>query len=261
MKTWIIATMILTLLSVFGFQSSPFFPLEIPENLAKQIGYQIWQNECQGTIEGLTTWNKGEEFASLGIGHFIWYPTGHRGSFKETFPDIIYFFEKQAIQLPQWLKEAVGCPWKSRDEFYTAIEDPRMQQLRELLSQYVDKQILFMMQRLLKAFPHLHNRVMWQFYRLTQTPAGLYALIDYVNFKGEGLSNREQYKNTGWGLLQVLERMQGYVPGQPAVEEFVLCAKEVLAKRVENAEPNRQENRWLKGWYNRLDTYPHFLAH
>ena len=26
-----------------------------------------------GTISGLTSWNVGENFASLGIGHFIWY--------------------------------------------------------------------------------------------------------------------------------------------------------------------------------------------
>jgi len=38
------------------------------------IGRKIWQNECAGTVEGLTSWNKGEDFASLGIGHFIWYP-------------------------------------------------------------------------------------------------------------------------------------------------------------------------------------------
>ena len=38
------------------------------------IGQRIFRNECAGKIEYLTAWNEGEEFASLGIGHFIWYP-------------------------------------------------------------------------------------------------------------------------------------------------------------------------------------------
>ena len=41
-----------------------------------RIGKRIWQNECGGTADGLTSWNAGENFASLGIGHFIWYPKG-----------------------------------------------------------------------------------------------------------------------------------------------------------------------------------------
>src|SRR5258706_488493 len=44
-----------------------------------RIGKRVWQNECNGTISGLTAWNEGEDFASLGIGHFIWYPKGRRG--------------------------------------------------------------------------------------------------------------------------------------------------------------------------------------
>ena len=29
-------------------------------------------------------------------------------------------------------------------------------------------------------------------------------MIDYVNFKGDGLKPTERYKGEGWGLLQVL---------------------------------------------------------
>jgi hypothetical protein len=46
------------------------------------IGHRVWQNECNGTREGLTSWNTGENFASLGIGHFIWYPKGVNGPFE-----------------------------------------------------------------------------------------------------------------------------------------------------------------------------------
>src|ERR1039457_3774966 len=49
----------------------------------QRIGKRIWQNKCNGTLDGLTSWNSGDHFASLGISHFIWYPKGQRGPFEE----------------------------------------------------------------------------------------------------------------------------------------------------------------------------------
>ncbi len=89
-----------------------------------------------------------------------------------------------------------------------------------------------------------------QFYRIANSPNGLYALIDYVNFKGEGTSPKERYNNLGWGLLQVLETMPGT---GDAMSEFVQAADFVLTRRVQNA--SRDESRWLPGWRNRLKTY------
>ena len=45
---------------------------------ARRIGRLIWRNESGGTRGGLTSWNAGEDFASLGIAHFIWYPEDQR---------------------------------------------------------------------------------------------------------------------------------------------------------------------------------------
>jgi hypothetical protein len=59
-----------------------------------RIGKKIWQNECNGTVSGLTSWNSGEDFASLGIGHFIWYPKGKRGPFEESFLKLVSFISK-----------------------------------------------------------------------------------------------------------------------------------------------------------------------
>src|SRR5262249_43273836 len=67
---------------------------------ALKIGKRVWQNECNGTISGLTAWNKGEDFASLGIGHFIWYPKGRRGPFEESFPKLVIFVSKRGAKLP-----------------------------------------------------------------------------------------------------------------------------------------------------------------
>ncbi len=44
---------------------------------------------------------------------------------------------------------------------------------------------------------------------MAASPNGVYALVDYVNFKGEGTLATERYQDHGWGLLQVLEGMKG----------------------------------------------------
>src|SRR3989344_2641365 len=56
---------------------------------AEAVGRKIWHNESRGSVDGLTHWNKGENFASLGIGHFIWYKAGERGPFTESFPGLL----------------------------------------------------------------------------------------------------------------------------------------------------------------------------
>ncbi len=254
------------LVGVLGFYAQDNQQLALSPESAQKMGLQIWKNECGGKQEGLTTWNKGEDFASLGIGHFIWYPENKTGIFKETFPDLLVFFKSQGISLPLWLDQAKGCPWQSREEFLEAQQGEMQRELRQLLAQHVDLQILFMVQRLKKALPTLlkhapesqHSHLTFQFYRLAYTPEGLYALLDYLNFKGEGAAHQESYQGQGWGLLQVLEQLQGLEPGYSAIEEFVETAKKILSLRVQNAPAERQEKRWLQGWHNRLESYCHF---
>src|SRR5207253_1584464 len=105
-----------------------------------RIGKKIWQNECNGTVSGLTSWNEGENFASLGIGHFIWYPAGMPGPFEESFPALVSFIAAHGAKLPSLLLATgeVHCPWKSRTEFIRAQQSPEMKQLRQFLINTVD---------------------------------------------------------------------------------------------------------------------------
>src|SRR4029079_19032647 len=48
--------------------------LVLSDDLARKIGQTIWLNETGGRSEAITSWSANEEFASLGIGHFIWFP-------------------------------------------------------------------------------------------------------------------------------------------------------------------------------------------
>ncbi|VVM07151.1 hypothetical protein MAMC_01451 [Methylacidimicrobium cyclopophantes] len=226
---------------------------------AKAIGQRLWQNESDGTLSGLTAWNSGEEFASLGIGHFIWYPAGGRGPFEESFPELLRFLERRSISLPEWLRSARFCPWPNRKAFLSDANGARMRELRSILAATVGEQTEFAVERLEGALPRIlsalpageRERVEKNFRALEATPAGLFALVDYVNFKGDGTFPTERYRGEGWGLLNVLQAME---PG-PALPSFRRAARIVLERRVENAPPARHEERWLHGWLNRIDGY------
>src|SRR5262249_24465668 len=45
--------------------------LALPADVARKVGHKIWLNETAGNRDAITSWNANEEFASLGIGHFI----------------------------------------------------------------------------------------------------------------------------------------------------------------------------------------------
>ena len=252
-------------LAAFAFASSISSAVTLSEAEAGRIGRKIWQNECGGTIAGLTSWNTGENFASLGIGHFIWYPKGQRGPFDESFPKFASFAAAHGARLPEIidLHGDDGCPWNSRAEFLRSAKSAEMTALREFLAKTIDLQARFMVQRLQEALPKMlgetpvsargKNSAEVRESR-TETAQGMYALVDYVNFKGEGVLASERYRGEGWGLLQVLEGMPD-PSSNSATKDFAQSAKVVLNRRVHNSPPERNESRWLPGWLNRINTY------
>lgn len=235
--------------------------LAVSPQEAQKIGEKVWQNECAGSKEKLTHWNKGENFASFGIGHFIWYSKDKREKFQETFPELIAYLESKGASLPAWLKNTKTCPWNSREEFYAKFHSREMQNLREFLYDTKYLQANFITDRFETAFKKILEKCRFpelekmrkNFSRLLKDPKGIFAMIDYLNFKGSGASPLETYKGEGWGLLQVLQAMPAN--SQQPVEDFVRAAKEVLDRRVKNSPPERNEAQWLKGWHNRLDGY------
>jgi len=238
-------------------------PIQISNADALRIGKRVWQNESNGSVAGLTAWNAGEDFASLGIGHFIWYPQGMRGPFEESFPKFLAYAHERNITVPVWLNQATACPWNSRAEFSRAQNSAQMSELREFLAHTVDLQAQFLVSRLQQSLAKMLNEaapgeranVERQFGRVAGTPHGCYALVDYVNFKGEGVLGTERYRGEGWGLLQVLEGMHGTEGGAAATQEFSKSAAAILRRRVQNSPPERHEARWLPGWLNRVHTY------
>ncbi|WP_372996766.1 hypothetical protein [Marinobacter sp.] len=228
------------------------------------VGQQIFHNECAGRFDCLVHWNEGEAFPSLGIGHFIWYPEGVDGRFVESFPALIEYMRQRQVSIPEWLRaiEPFDAPWDNRESFMAVLDSPEMAELREFLAGTQGMQAEFIFRRarqsladVIEAAPdQKQDDIAERLKALSQTPGGVYAIIDYVNFKGEGLAQTERYKGEGWGLLQVLMAMSGD-PEDASLEQFRKAAVMVLTNRAENAADPIERERWLPGWLKRLETY------
>jgi len=231
------------------------------------IADRIFANECASKIECLTSWNPGEDFPSFGLGHFIWYRTGQQEIYQETFPDLLDFYHEQGIQTPNWITELseADSPWLNREQFYAEFNEFRLLELREFLHRTMPAQARFItrrqelaLARILEQAPESQREDLALLYRRiaeADYPRGRYALIDYINFKGEGIAVSERYQGQGWGLLQVLQTMLTR-PTEPSVlAAFSDAAAELLQTRVANAPAERNEQRWLAGWLKRVETY------
>jgi hypothetical protein len=229
---------------------------------AAALADKIWRNESGRDADKILWWNRGEEFASLGIGHFIWYPPGREGPFQESFPRLLEFLSERGAKLPAWLDTVPppACPWLDREQFLAGRGSPEALQLRRLLLESRALQAEFMVARLANSLDAIVASapagsveiLVSRFCTLADTPAGRYALVDYVNFKGEGIDPGERYSGEGWGLAQVLEDMRGTSPSNA---DFAEAASRVLKRRVRNAPAGRDEQRWLPGWLGRVETY------
>lgn len=228
------------------------------------VGQQIFRNECAGRFQCLVHWNDGEAFPSLGIGHFIWYPEGVEGRFVESFPALMEYMEQRQVDIPEWLRalEPFDAPWREKADFLAVDDSLRVAELREFLAgtQGIQAEFIFRRARqslakVIEAAPDNQKpEIAARLESLSQTPGGVYAIIDYVNFKGEGLSPTERYEGQGWGLLQVLLEMSES-PDQSALVKFREAADTVLTRRAANAENPIERERWLPGWRKRLETY------
>jgi hypothetical protein len=226
---------------------------------------KIWYNECAGSTNGLTSWNAGENFASLGIGHFLWYPYGRTHTYSDSFSALLKYMQARGITIPAWLQGnwSPYCPWSSRGEFEMAENSPQMLELRQFLLHNIPIQAEFMISRMEMALPRMlaslppdeRPYIRQQFYRVAATPLGVYALVDYTNFKGIGVTADGRYDVDGWGLLEVLENMRYAPPGLTTMQAFAWSADQVLTRRVLREPPSHHDWQWLTGWRNRLRTY------
>lgn len=238
----------------------------IPSSAILPIGIKIWFNEADGRDEKLIEWNEGEKFLSLGIGHFIWYPKGSsRGSWDEGFPKLMRYLKAHgAKDLPDWLTATKGlrAPWPNRQAFLADQHGKIAIQLRRLLRRNLALQAQFLVEEMLASFPDMlavtpledKEMVRRNFNLLLKDPKGVYAMVDYFNFKGAGAYPSLANYYHGSGLLQVLSKMRLAPPDFSPLQSFVYAAKLVMTQKFGEV-PNAHFQRWYKGWFNRLNSY------
>lgn len=252
------------------FFSFLYADLHLTPTQEEYIAQKVWQNEGAGLDKYLIHWNDGEDFASLGIGHFIWFPAGHTERFREVFPMVLAYMHERNTPMPHWLTPQTPFPWNTKEEFLRAKEgnSQTYQELFTFIKETIPLQASFLAQRLNGALPQMletiddrqkGERIKQRFHEILYNKDGsinehgLYILIDYVNFKGEGTLQSERYNDEGWGLLQVLEHIDIKEPDR--FKAFSDSAKAMLSRRISNSPKERGEERWRAGWNKRLDTY------
>ncbi|MGB5412898.1 MAG: N-acetylmuramoyl-L-alanine amidase, partial [Woeseiaceae bacterium] len=232
------------------------------------IASRIFQNETNGKMEYLAHWNAGEDFPSMGIGHFIWFPEGVDAPFDESFPMMLEYQKAnldECQKIPAWLAGDVvpDAPWASKQDFDAMLDSERTASLREWLANSAPLQA----QYIVSSFNARWNALQLPdqdkaaltalLQRLLADSQGLFAVIDYFNFKGLGSNPRERYAGEGWGLVQVLgdivDDAAADAPG--LVAQFSRAAESRLQLRVSNSPPARNEARWMPGWAKRVAEY------
>ncbi|GAB6070185.1 hypothetical protein JCM30760_12820 [Thiomicrorhabdus hydrogeniphila] len=249
--------------------------LKVPKltnNELDWIGQRIYQNECASNPKYLTYWGKGEAFPSFGIGHFIWYPGLVKGKFHETFPAMVKFVSHYKTP-PKWLNELDPfiAPWQNKNDFYQAWSNKKLHDLRlwllntqgyqaEFIAQQAKSRLTDSLNALSLKQPKKAMLYKQRINKLLSFKEGRFAVIDYINFKGVG-ANSEQYQGEQWGLFSVLQNMPlpkknlNEMSHHVVLDAFIQSAKARLQLRVKLAPKQRNEQRWLAGWLQRLDGY------
>ncbi len=245
-------------------------PLKLTDAQANQIARKIWLNEGSGKRDKLVWWNRGEEFASVGIGHFIWFTADKPMWFWEAFPPMVQFLIDHGARPPRWLTPQTHCVWNSYAQWKRAKRQKsrKMWELTAFMNRTKGLQARFMLHRLNTSFPkilayakaHGQGKIVERNYKRllykkngTIDPQGAYILIDYINFKGNGINPGERYQGKGWGLYQVLNRMDPHDPNP--YRAFAKSGKWVLERLTHICPPKRNLKRFRRGWFNRMDTY------
>ena len=228
------------------------------------LAQRIFRNQTNGDPKRLVRWNERGNFAALGIGQFIWYPAGKNGSYRETFPAYLDYVKANGIPLPTWLAQrpARGGPWRDSAAFQRAQGDQQMRELLSFMQKTLNLQANFMALQIKQAMPQRINQLppnqrqtaLRSYQTMLRTPGGLYPLLDYVQFQGDGANPAERYNGKGWGLIQVLQNMEQVQPGPGALAEFMRAADDTLVTRIANAPAERREARLVDNWLTRINT-------
>jgi hypothetical protein len=270
----------------------------VTRETAQNIGRNLLFNETSCKVKELASWDSTEDFPSIGIPHVIWFPSGVEKKYDESFPRFWKYLRERnngAMKMPSFLDRdditsgSVPSIWQSKQQFDS---DPRVKELNRFLANPTvlgwesdfaihrgfDAAYKVMATNSLDPKPKMSTKVMCQhFKKLLSSPGGVMALVDYTNFKGEGIYPAEIKgpSKVRWGLKQVIETMDDpnlnlsgeqiskvqsvLDPKQRDLDlerqKFASAAKQTLSHRLENdpSVTKKVADEDRSGWGNRID--------
>lgn len=265
--------------SAFKIQT-PVLPIpqatDLTDDELLEIGIKIWQNQCgvwdhpekvtHEMKKSITDWE--ENYAQIGIGQSIWYPADENKKFQEDWPHVAQALKEKGYPIEDWMLGV--CPWNNREEFLADFDGDRLKALRKMLAKkaLIIEQARCVAERLDASLSKIDlaidaetgitndeknavkKMIFKKFYKVATEdyPRGLYALMDYVHFKGEGVLSTETINGLGWGLRQVLEGMDPNVMiRKGSIAAFVDASIKLF--------PSREKNEVFK---TRMGTYLDF---
>ncbi len=90
---------------------------------------------------------------------------------------------------------------------------------------------------------------------MLSSAVGTYILVDYLNFKGDGLNPLEKSNGKPWGLLSVLQDMPENLTQENVTKAFTIAATKKLLMLIEHSSPDYKRLHFFGGWITRLNTY------
>lgn len=210
----------------------------------------------------------GENFPSIGLPHVVWFPQNAKKVVDESFPRFWNYITKNyhgITRVPQ-MNVSGAAPWNSKAQFDS---DPVVKDINRFL---LDPDVLklegeFAVQRGLDSVYTVmaansldpqakmsQKDLCTNFKNLIASPQGLMAVVDYVNWKGEGVhySEKTDRQNVRWGLKQVLEKIGPVAAGDKKAHlKFAEAAEAVLKDR---AADDARITKSMRGLLNRIDS-------
>jgi len=250
--------MMLLLLAFIAFFFIEPREIVVNQSQAHQIGSKIGVNEGVTSRISQVAWHQDDRYSTLGIARFIWYPPSESRE-SMSFNGLLTSLS-QSGTLPHWLMDVEDPPWHSKDAYMSVEHDVFKRQLGDFLQENIGEQTQYLILNIESTLPNIIKVIQnpfakmhayENFYRIAMQDNGVYALLDYVVFQGDGLALNERYNNQGWGLLQVLENMSEN--SDNLLQGFMTSANYLLTRRIANAPSN--ETKLLPAWQYRLRTY------
>jgi hypothetical protein len=202
--------------------------LNLTPELLHKLAANVLRNETGCRPMDIVKWNKNENFPSLGLMHSIWFPPGVNHAYGQSFPEMWQFLRKKALAagsppVPAFMQsEKTGAAW-AETEFRVPDRETadEIATLKKFLAEpkVLEWQKEFIVRRAQKSFSRVlaaiepgpkRQEAFSYLKRLLATDRGVISVIDYVNFKGEGLIPVKVDGFTqpiSWGFRPVLEKM------------------------------------------------------